>query len=169
MVPEFDKKKSVALMGAENSVELDNLDMGLQRTLLGLLSSLYTGGYRYFYTGLYEGFDLIAAEMVEMLKMRGGRDEARLVAVITTESQSSDYASENRAQFADLFARADHPYRIGQQFAGSKLAVEDEFIDKCDLIVCWDDGEDADLAFSLDKAREAGLQIMNVRDIHREE
>jgi hypothetical protein len=75
--------------------------------LFKLLSSLYDGGYRYFYTALHEGFDL--------------------------------------------------------------LAVEDEFIDKCDLIVCWDDGEDADLAFSLGKAREAKRQIMNVRDIPAEE
>jgi uncharacterized phage-like protein YoqJ len=103
------------------------------------------------------------------MKMRGGRDDARLVAVITTEGQASDYESDNREQFADLFTNADYPYKIGQNFVGSKLAVEDEFIDKCDLIVCWDDGEDADLAFSLDKAREAKRQIMNVRDIPAEE
>ena len=160
---------SVAFMGAENSVLLSNLDMELQRTLFGLLSSLYDGGYRYFYSGLYEGFDLIAAEMVEMMKMRGGRDDARLITVITTDAQASDYAPHNRTQFADLLARADHPFVIGQQFPGSKLTVEDEFIDKCALVVCWDDGEDGDLTFSLDKARKDGLQIMNFRDIHREE
>ncbi len=58
---------------------------------------------------------------------------------------------------------------IGLNFKGIKLAIEDEFIDKCSLVVCWDDGEDTDLAFSLDKARKAGLQIMNVRDIHEGE
>ena len=151
-------------MGAENSQTLDTDDMELQRTLFALLSTLYDGGYRHFYTALREGFDLIAAEMVEMMKMRGGRDEARLVAVITTESQAVDYAPDNRAQFADLFARADRRCVVGQQFAGSRLAIEDEFIDKCDLIVCWDDGEDSDLAFSLDKARATKRQIMNVRD-----
>ncbi len=156
-------------MGAENSTSLDNLDMELQRKLSDLLTELYRGGFRYFYTGLFEGFDLLAAEMVEMLKMRGGHDEARLVAVITTEGQAIDYAPHNRVQFADLFARADHRTAIGLNFTGSKLAIEDEFIDKCSLVVCWDDGEDTDLAFSLDKARKAGLQIMNVRDIHEEE
>jgi uncharacterized phage-like protein YoqJ len=169
MIPKFDKQTSVAFMGAENSVALDNLDMELQKTLFGLLASLYDGGYRYFYTGLYEGFDLVAAEMVEMLKMRGGRDDARLVAVITTAAQCSDYAPDNRSQFADLFARADYPFVIGEQFAGSKSAVEDEFIDKCALIVCWDDGDDANLSFSLDRARTAGCQIINVRDMLGEE
>jgi uncharacterized phage-like protein YoqJ len=169
MIPVFEKKKSVAFMGAEGSTSLDNDNMGLQRTLFKLLASLYDGGYRYFYSALHEGFDLLAAEMVRMMKMRGGRDDARLVAVITTEGQASGYEAENREQFADLFTHADYPYRIGQNFAGSKLAVEDEFIDKCDLIVCWDDGEDADLAFSLDKAREAKRQILNVKDIPAEE
>ncbi len=156
-------------MGAENSATLDNLDMELQRTLFGLLASLYDGGYRFFYTGLHEGFDLIAAGTVETMKMRGGRDDARLVAIISTDGQASDYAPENRSQFADLFSRADYPHRIGEQFPGSKQAIEAEFIDKCSMVVCWDDGEDPDLALTLDNARAAGLQIVNVKDIHGED
>ena len=156
-------------MGAENSDALSTYDMELQRALSALISTLYDGGYRYFYTALREGFDLIAAEMVKMMKMRGTLKDARLVAVITTEDQAINYSSDNLTQFHDLFAGADHPYMIGRQFSGSKLVIEDEFIDKCDLIVCWDDGEDPNLTFTLNKARETKRRIINVLDLNREE
>jgi uncharacterized phage-like protein YoqJ len=165
MTPAFDKKTSVAFMGAENSTVLDNLDIKFQRTLFEFLTSLYDGGYRYFYTALLEGLDLIAAEIIEMMKMRGGRDEAQLVAVVTTENQAADYAPENRAQFTDLLTRADHLHIVGHQLPGSKLAIMDEFVEKCATIVCWDDGEDPDLTFTLDKARTAGLQVVNINEI----
>lgn len=154
-------------MAAENSNGLSNLDMELQQKLYTLLHQLYEGGYRYFYSGLYEGFDLIAAEMVVMLKMRGGHDEAKLICCVTTEGQAQDYAPENRAQFLDLLSEADELTIIGQQFSSSKLVVEDEFINACDLILCWDDGEDSDFSFSLGKATETGAQIMNLFEIQK--
>jgi uncharacterized phage-like protein YoqJ len=169
MIPKFDKSRSVAFLGAENSTDLTTLDMDLQGKLFELLSLLYKGGYRYFYSALFEGFDLIAAEMVAMLKMRGAHDEIKLITVITTEGQASDYSPHNSVQFADLFARADHRTVIGMSFTGGRLAIEDEFIDASALVVCWDDGEDDELTFALGKAEDKGLQILNVKEIQSED
>lgn len=171
LIPTFEKKASIAFMGAENSADLDYLDMDFQRKLYVLISKLYEGGYRYFYTGLYEGFDLMAAEVLTMLRKRGGHDEAKLICCVTSSSQADDYYAVNRAHFVDILSDSDNEKCIigMHNFPGSKLAIEDEFIEACGLVLCWDDGEDSDLTFSLDKAAESGLQIMNFRDIQEEE
>ena len=158
-------------MCAENSEHIDADDLDFQRVVLLLLEHLYKGGYRYFYTGLFEGFDLTAADLVLAMKLKDGYKDAKLIYCIATLDQASDYQPFNRNLFADILGKADDGLIIGQRFVGSKLTIEDEFIEHSNLIVYWNDLDDPDpdLEFSLDKAREKGLQLINIREIHEEE
>lgn len=66
---------------------------------------LYFLGYRDYYTGMAEGFDLLAGQAVALLKKV--HPDIRLIAVIPFRQQSSRYTESTRTLYNRLLQSAD--------------------------------------------------------------
>ena len=101
----MDITKSVAFTGHRSERILQVGMLHLYLDIVSQVRRLYSLGYRYFLSGMAEGFDLLATQAVTALKAE--YTDIRLIAVVPFSQQSNRYRPENKSLYDRIMKTAD--------------------------------------------------------------
>ncbi len=150
------REKGVAFTGHRNyrGESARELELHLRR--------LCEGGYRYFYSGMAEGFDLAAAEAVVALRKEF---PIQLIAVLPHPKQPYGFSAENRLRYAQLLEAADRVVEVASAYhAGCFHRRNDFLVDNASHLVAYYNGAKGGTHYTLRRARLKGLSIKNLCD-----
>lgn len=165
---DIDREKSVAFTGyrpAKMRVSSGNPDIEKEvRTALGAsIRQLYEQGFRYFLTGMAEGFDLWAADEVLNLAAAGECPDARIVAVVPFRGQPARFADEYRVIYDRIIKAAYKTFYLsGDYFPECYYRRNDFLVNNSAAVLCYFDGLPGGTKYTFNKARKAGLPVYNI-------
>lgn len=134
----MDITKSVAFTGHRSERILQVRMLYLYLDIVSQVRRLYSLGYRYFLSGMAEGFDLLAAQAVADLKMK--YTDIRLIAVVPFRRQSDRYRPENKSLYDRIMKTADETVILREDYCkGCFHHRNDYLIDNSEIVLAyWD-------------------------------
>ncbi len=130
----------------------------------GAILRLMSEGYDTFLTGMAEGFDLLAAR--EVLVMRETHPELRLIAVVPFASQAARFAKATRAEYDKVLAAADHVVTLsGGYDPGCFHRRNDFLLDNASALICHYNGSPGGTRYCVTRAARQGLRILHTTDM----
>jgi len=143
--------------GDEKSEEIKKLKWNLEKEILIAVKD----GYRYFLSGMAQGFDMFAAESVLGLKKL--RFCVRLVAVVPCETQADNWRNDWRERYFNILAGCDDVVYIAKRYDGKCMFMRDRFmIDRSGRMITCYDGNGGGTAYMHRYAKRQGLSIRYV-------
>lgn len=125
---------------------------------------LHKNGYNTFLTGMAEGFDIIAG--ISVIEAKINNPEIRLVAVIPFQGQTERFSEENKRLYNVILKNADHVVTLfDHYFKDIFLRRNDFLIDNASHIVCYYSGQRGGTMYTVNRAKNAGLEITNIYQI----
>lgn len=132
-----------------------------ENALIDKILKLSKDNCRIFYSGMAMGFDIIAAEIVLMLK-EAYDTPLKLVCVLPFENQSETYTSFWRRRYEKILRQADEVIVLSKEYyQGCYQDRNIYMVDKCDYVLTWYDGKQGGTRNTLDYAAEKGRHIFN--------
>ncbi len=117
-----------------------------------------------FYSGMAMGFDIIAAEIVLMLKKAYKKAKIKLVCVLPFKTQAAKYYPEWKKRYDKILKAADEIICLSENYYNASYQVRNEYmVDRSDIVVTWFDGQTGGTKNTLNYAERKGKQIINVR------
>ena len=134
----MDITKSVAFTGHRSERIFQVRMLYLYLDIVSQVKRLYSLGYRYFLSGMAEGFDLLAAQAVADLKME--YTDIRLIAVVPFRRQSDRYRPENKSLYDRIMKTADETVILREDYCkGCFHHRNDYLIDNSEIVLAyWD-------------------------------
>ena len=143
--------------GNESSPEI----IELKRELLSSVSDAYYEGFRFFMSGMAEGFDLFAAETV--LDMKNDFEGICLVAVLPYPEAKIRHSSEINARIEKILAKADLVLSVNEfYFSGCELLRNRYMVDHSSRIIGYYNGLSNGTAHCWGYALEKKLETVNL-------
>lgn len=159
----MDITKSVAFTGhrSERILQVRMLYLYLD-IIVSQVKRLYSLGYRYFLSGMAEGFDLLAAQAVADLKME--YTDIRLIAVVPFRRQSDRYRPENKSLYDRIMKTADETVILREDYCkGCFHHRNDYLIDNSEIVLAyWDKQPYGGTYYTVGKARMMNRNIINL-------
>ena len=146
----------VAFTGHRDAVAAD------KERLASIIKQLYTDGYRTFMSGMAEGFDLLAAEVV--LSLKEELSEIKLVAVIPFEGHISKVGSANRARYNAICTSADEVITLASEYHQKVYYDRNDYlVDNADALICYYSGKRrSGTGYTVMRAIKKCLKIVNI-------
>ena len=115
-----------------------------------LVTELYGKGYKVYYTGMANGFDMAAAEA--------------LVAAVPFRKQPLWFDAEDRLLYARLLERMDRVVMISENYRkGCYLRRDEYMVRKADTVIAyWDLVPKGGTFYTISKALESGKPVINI-------
>jgi uncharacterized phage-like protein YoqJ len=133
-----------------------------ENSLIDGIMSLARDNCRVFYSGMAMGFDIIAAEIVLMLKDTY-ETPLKLICVLPFENQSEAYTSYWRKRYEKILRRADEVIVLDKDYSQGCYQKRNVYmVDNSDYVLTWYDGKFGGTRNTLDYAAEKGRYIFNV-------
>lgn len=158
--------KSVSFSGHRKERILQNgnpLILGeIQLAIIGQVEQLAGQGYKTFYCGMAQGFDLLAASAVITCKWQ--YQDIRLVAVVPFRNQPSRYEPLDKIQYQVLLHEADEVVVLSESYyRGCFHRRNDYMINNSHVIVAyWDGVFKGGTFYTVKKAQQKNKQIINL-------
>ena len=140
--------------------------ISFENKLVDAIFSLPGEGCYTFYTGCAMGFDLIAAEIVLMLKAAPRLNcGIELVCAVPFIEQSESYTEEWKKRYNDVIAAADEVILISDKYFAGCYRKRNEFmVNNSDYVITWYDGKAGGTANTLRYAQKKGRKIINLSE-----
>ena len=158
----MDITKSVAFTG-HRSERIHQVGMlHLYLDIVSQVRRLYGLGYRYFLSGMAEGFDLLAAQTVADLKAE--YTDIRLIAVVPFRHQSNRYRPENKSLYDRIMKTADETVILREDYRkGCFHHRNDYLIDNSEIVLAyWDKQPYGGTYYTIGKAQMINRIIINL-------
>ena len=124
----------VAFTGHRDAVAAD------KERLISIVTQLYAEGYRIFMSGMAEGFDLLAAEVV--LSLKEEFSEIKLFCVIPFEGHISKVGNANRARYNTICASADEVITLASEYHKKAYYDRNDYlVGNADALICYYSGK----------------------------
>lgn len=152
-------RKERILQGCGNNFQI----LGqIRDAVVNQVIELYGQGYNVFYTGMANGFDMIAAEAVLLVKERYG--DITLAAAIPFRKQSLWFDAEDRLSYHRLLKKADRVVMVSENYYKGCYIRRDEYmVSKADTVIAyWDLERKGGTFYTVNKAIESKKQVINV-------
>ena len=119
-----------------------------------------------FYTGCAMGFDLIAAEIVLMLKEAPRVDfSVELICAVPFIEQSASFTADWKERYNNVIAAADEVVLISDRYFDGCYQHRNEFmVDNSDIVLTWYDGKPSGTGNTLKYANKKGKKIVNLNE-----
>ena len=128
-----------------------------------VLRKLYGEGYRVFLSGMAEGFDLLAAEEVLLLKQEFS--DVKLIGVLPFRKQALKYSRSDRERYESILRECSFVELLSEQYyQGCYFARNDFLVEHCSVIICYYDGQKGGTEYTVKRAGEAGIPVINLYD-----
>ncbi|MEG2366043.1 MAG: SLOG family protein [Alistipes sp.] len=151
----FDRTQTVAFTGHRT------YDGRANAALLEVLQQLYTEGFRTFMSGMAVGFDLAAAEAVEVL--RAAHTDVQLLCAVPFVGQERHFSPADQVRYRALLARADEVIYVCESYCPECYALRNNWlVDRASVVVAWYVGSAGGTRQTVQRARRAQLRIENL-------
>lgn len=129
--------------------------------LRAVVEELYARGFRAFWSGMAQGFDLAAAETA--LALREELPELRLYCAVPFPGQADRFPSTDRIRYARILDRADEVEIIARRYDPRCYLRRDEFmVERSSAVVAWFDGGKGGTRYTWEYARRHGVERINL-------
>ena len=129
--------------------------------LVSAIHKLYEDGYRIFYNGCAQGFDIAAAEVLLLLKTTC--PDIKLYATIPFINQDKGWAENWKNRYQKVINKADKIIVINQAYTKWAYIKRNEFmVENSSAIITYFDGEAGGTESTLEYAKKKGLSIVNI-------
>ena len=143
--------------GNENSTEIQNL----KRAVRSAVFDAYYEGFRFFMSGMAEGFDLYAAETV--LSMKQDFEGIALVAVLPYSGAPKHHSPEISKRIDSILKNADLVLSLSEHyFSGCELIRNKYMVDHSSRIIGYYNGLSNGTAHCWNYASEKDLEMVNI-------
>ncbi len=160
---ENEKAKSVAFTGyREAKIKNVITRQKLLQELYIAIKKAYSDGCRTFYTGMSDGFDMLAATAV--IEFRGEQSDVRLVAVVPFKGQEEKFSSEDKTLYASTLSNADEIITLAEKFEHNDqyLRRNDLLLERSGYLICFYDGKVGGTMYTYNRAVKQGHKIINL-------
>ena len=150
----------------------------------------YTHGFRYFLSGMAEGFDLWAAD--EVLNLRNGLEDGidskgdiigventigsgdvaggageptdiKLIAVVPFEGQAGNYPAAAARLYRKVLEGADSKEILSEHYFPECFHRRNDWlVEHASAVICYFDGQSGGTQYTVSRARRAGLPVYNI-------
>lgn len=134
----------------------------IRTALIISVTELYRQGYTVFYSGMANGFDLLAAEVVQTL--RNYYKDIRLIAVVPFIGQSKYYDAKDKALYDSLLEGSDEVITLSSRYyRGCFLRRNDYMIQRSRKIIAfWDGNPKGGAYYTARKAAKNNIEFINL-------
>lgn len=148
---------------SENSTEYRAFENALTAAIL----AANTSGYRTFYSGVARGFDLVAAEIVLMLR-ESGRD-LRLCCVLPFKDQCHAWSLDWQQRYLRVIKAADEVIVLADEYSRGVYQKRNRYmIDRSAAVITYFDGQKGGTASTVSMAQKKGLTVINLADSYQQ-
>ncbi len=135
----------------------------LENRLLTEITAANDNGCREYFCGMAWGFDLMAGEVVALLKKLRPRDNIKLIAVVPFPGQEKSWDSEWQERYNDVMSSADRVVYISPNYTNWAYHKRNRYmVDNSDIVITFFDGKSGGTAATLKYANEKGKNIVNL-------
>lgn len=162
----INKEKSVAFTGYRTakifkSSSSPNIIGEIFNKLEISIISLYEQGYNTFITGMSEGFDMIAAEVV--LNLKSKNSGIKLIAAIPYANQNSEYSKSDKNRYDNILSYCDEVFYISENYQDRVFLDRNDFmINNSMALICYYDGQRGGTMYTYNRAVAKDLHITNI-------
>ena len=162
----IEREKTVAFTGyRESKIEISasnpNIISVIKTNLRERLLDLYSKGYTTFLSGVAEGFDMIAADVV--LSLKNEHADIELIAVIPFVGQERSYTPQQLEQYNNILSNCDSKIIISEHYFQGVFFLRNDFlINNCSHLVAYYDGQKGGTKYTVKKAEKNSIPILNI-------
>ena len=128
-----------------------------------LVTLLVSKGFKYFGTGGALGFDTIAAQAV--LSVKDTYPEVKLILVLPCENQTKYWKQQDIDVYNDIKLRADKVKVLAPHYYNGCMQKRNRHLVDCSsTCICFLTKHEGGTAYTVDYAKQNGLDIINVAD-----
>ena len=158
----FDRTKCVAFTGhrAMSYVAGDSAE-ALRSRLDATLRELYSRGARTFYSGMAEGFDLLAARAV--LDLQSKYSDVQLIAAVPFRGHGRSLSAVVRRDYEHILRAANRVEVLAEEYSRECFLRRDDYmVERAATVVAWFDGRAGGTAYTVSRARSLGCEVINL-------
>ena len=158
----FDRTKCVAFTGhrAMSYAAGDSAE-ALRLRLDTTLCELYARGARCFYSGMAEGFDLLAARAV--LDLQRQYSDVQLVAAVPFREHGRSFSFVVRRDYEQILRSANRVEVLAEEYSCECFLRRDDYmVERSATVVAWFDGRAGGTAYTVARARSLGCEVINL-------
>ena len=139
-----------------------NLSGQIREKVITMIKNLYEEGFREFYSGMAEGFDMIAAEAVLQLKEQ--YEDMTLAAAIPFRAQAEWFDPQDQLLYRELLKKADRVVMLSEKYyRGCYLRRDTYMVSRASLVIAyWDNVCNGGTYHTVKKAVETGREVINL-------
>lgn len=136
-----------------------------ENSLIEELLSLIESGCHTFFTGMAMGFDIIAAELVLMLKNAYRFDNIKLICVLPFSSQGESFTGFWKNRFYSVLEKCDGQVVLSDEyFSGCYQKRNEYMVENSDCVLTWYDGKAGGTRNTIDYALLKKRYVINTYD-----
>ena len=133
-----------------------------ENNLTKVLARALSDGFDTFYCGGAMGFDILAAELLLLMRHNGN---FRLIMVLPYRSQAAAFPSEWKERYNALLKSADEVVCLSDAYPNRFFADRNEYmVERSERVISFCDGKSGGTLNTLRYARKKGLEIINVAE-----
>ncbi len=139
-----------------------------ENKLIKAIFSVSDEGYTDFYCGMALGFDIVAGEIVSLLKK--AKSNIRLIAVVPFEAQAKAWSGEWQSRYNALLKKADRIVYMSKNYYKDCYHKRNRYmVDNSDTVITFFDGKSGGTAATLRYAKVKDRRIINIAEIEDEQ
>lgn len=149
-----------ALFGESKQAKLNKIADATYQAIEGL----YKQGFRYYYSGVSSGFDMIAA--LAVLELRNKYSDVKLIAVVPFVGQDDRYTPQDKFTYKQILEQADEVVIMSDRYIENAqyLKRNDYMLEHSSQLVCYYDGQRGGSMYTYNRAVKYGYDIINICD-----
>ena len=125
------------------------------------LRELYARGVRVFYSGMAEGFDLLAARAV--LDLRREYSDIQFVAAVPFRAQAVGFSAVVHRDYDQILAAANRVDVLQEEYSRDCFLRRDDYmVERAATVVAWFDGRAGGTAYTVGRARSLSCEVINL-------
>ena len=133
----------------------------LREQLFAAVQAAYNDGYRYFISGMAEGFDLLAAEAV--IRLRRVHPDAELFAAFPCEASPKGHSPAVCHRIANTMEEVSFSHFVSKEhIPGCELSRNIYMVENSSLLIAYYNGLSRGTAHCVHCAEGRGLHIVNL-------
>lgn len=151
------RPQRLPMNGNEYSAEIAALKIKIRKAVL----DAYDEGFRFFITGMAEGFDILAAEAV--LDLKEDYEDAVLVAALPYNDAPKHHSENTCRRMEKILSCCDFIYSLGEEYLpGCELRRNKYMVDNSSRIIGYYNGLSAGTSHCWNYAIENSLEMVNL-------
>lgn len=137
-----------------------------ENELILAITSAFSDGYDTFYCGGAMGFDLIAAELLLILRPR---KNFRLVMALPYRAQNSNFSPEWRERYCSVLKQADEIVYVSDEYYKGCYSERNRYmVDRSERVIAFYDGKSGGTRDTVLYAKRKGAEVINVAKPEKE-